>query len=54
LANGYSAGTKTFQANGGSDLPACLFVCAFGSDDGTDPSTFTIGAQALTKVSADL
>jgi hypothetical protein len=53
LANGYSAGNKTFQANGGTDLPACLFVCAFASDDGFDPSTFQIGATNLAKVSND-
>jgi hypothetical protein len=53
LFNNYSAGNKTFQANGGVDLPACLFVCAFASDDGTDPSTFQIGATSLTKRAND-
>jgi hypothetical protein len=53
LANSYNAGDKTFQANSGVDLPSCLFVCAFASDDGTDPTKFQIGATNLSKVAND-
>lgn len=49
VASGYSGGNSTLSVNGGTDLPACLFVCGWCSADG-DPSTFQIGATALTKV----
>lgn len=53
VLNGYAGANRTFNANGSVNLPACLFVCAFCTNDSLDPASLSVGAQALSKLTAD-
>lgn len=52
-SNGYSGGDKTYLANGGTNLPACLFVFGFATDDGASLTKCQIGATNMSPVSSD-